>query len=104
MKIVNIVEKILNFNNQQKGKERSHMLASRPSNLACVAKVSERKVSDHLNLKILSPKQILQRLPISLAQVKEVIHLKTLQIIYSLQRAKDITEKVYNNILNSIML
>ena len=28
------------------------------------------KVSDHPNLKILSPKQMLQRLPITIAQVK----------------------------------
>ena len=36
-----------------------------PSMLAGVA-----KVSDHSNLKILSPKQMLQRLPLALAQVK----------------------------------
>ena len=36
-----------------------------PSMLARVA-----KVSDHSNLKILSPKQILQGLPIAIAQVK----------------------------------
>ena len=36
----------------------------------CVAKVSNFKVSDHSNLKILRPKQMLQRLPIALAQVK----------------------------------
>ena len=35
-----------------------------------VAKVSDRKDSDHANLKILTPKQMLQRLPIALAQVK----------------------------------
>ena len=35
------------------------------------------KVSGHTNLKILTPKQMLQRLPIELAQVKAVIHLKT---------------------------
>ena len=45
------------------------MLASRPSDLARVAKVfnhkvSNRNVSNHSNLKILSPKQMLQRLPI----------------------------------------
>ena len=34
------------------------------------ARTARDKVSDHLNLKILSPKQILQRLPIALAQVK----------------------------------
>ena len=38
---------IFSFNNQQKGKGRSRMLASRPSDLARVA-----KVSDHSNLKI----------------------------------------------------
>ena len=43
------------------------MLASRPSGLAHVAKVSDRKL-----LKILTPKQMLQRLPIALAQVKAV--------------------------------
>ena len=46
-KTINIAEKILNFNKQQKGKEL-------PSDLACVA-----KISDHSNLKILSPKQML---------------------------------------------
>ena len=80
-KIVKTVKKILNFNNQQKGKGRSRMLArvakisyrSHPSELARitrVAKVSNLKVSEHTNLKILTPKQMLQRLPIDLAQVK----------------------------------
>ena len=41
------------------------MLASRPWYLACIA-----KASDHSNLKILSLKQMLQRLSIALAQVK----------------------------------
>ena len=38
--------------------------------LSRLAKVSNRKVSDHSDLKILSPIQMLQRLPIALAQVK----------------------------------
>ena len=50
-------------------------------------------------LKKLTPKQIFQRLPIALAQVNEIR-----QIIYSLYRAKEITTKVYNNIMNSIEL
>ena len=74
-KIVNVVEKIFNFNNQQKGKGRSRMLTFRPSDLAHVAKVFDRKVSNHKvsnhsNLKILSPNQMLQRLSIVFAQVK----------------------------------
>ena len=57
-KIVNIIEKILEFNKQQKGK-------GLPSDLAFLAKVTNRK-----HIKILSPKQMLQRLSVALAQVK----------------------------------
>ena len=85
------------------------MLVSRPSDLARVANVSDCKVSDHSKLKILSRKQMFQRLPITLAQVKEGNTFENLlneirQIIYSLYRAKEITKKVYNNIMNSIKL
>ena len=67
------------------------------------------KVSDHSNLKILTPKQMLQRLPIALAQVKggntsEILLNEIRQVIYFLYRTKKITEKVYNNIMNSIKL
>ena len=60
-------------------------------------------------LKILTTKQMLQRLPIALAQVKagntsENLLNEIRQIIYSLYRAKEITKKVYNNIMNSIKL
>ena len=60
-------------------------------------------------LKILTPKQMLQRLPIALAQVKagntsENLLNEIRQIIYSLYQAKEITKKVYNNIMNSIKL
>ena len=53
------------------------------------ALVFSDKVSDHFNLKILTPKQILQRLPISLAQAKagnasENLLNEIREIIYSL--------------------
>ena len=85
-------------------KGKGHLLK-----LARVAKVSDRKVFDHTRLKILSPKQMLQRLPIALAQVKagntpETLLNKIRQIIFSLYRAKEITENVFNNIMNSIKL
>ena len=56
------------------------------------------KVSDHSNLKILSPKQMLQRLQIALAQVKESNTSENLlneirQSIYFLYRAKETTRK-----------
>ena len=79
--VINIAEKILEFNKQQKGS----------------------------GLKMLTPKQTLQILPITLAQVKagntsENILNEILQIIHSLYRAKEITKKVYNSIMSSINL
>ena len=58
-------------------------------------------------LKILIPKQMLQRLPIALAQVKASNNSESLlneirQIVYSLYQSKQITKKVYNNITKSI--
>ena len=58
-------------------------------------------------LKILTPNQMLKRLPIPLAQVKAGNNSESLlneirQIVYSLYRSKEITKKVYNNIINSI--
>ena len=52
---------------------------------------------------------MLQRLPIALAQVKAGNNSKSLlnkirQIVYSLYQSKQITKKVYNNIINSIQL
>ena len=62
---------------------------------------------NHSKLKILTPKQMLQRLPIALAQVKAGNNLESLlneirEIVYSLYQSKQITKKVYNNIIKSI--
>ena len=58
-------------------------------------------------LKILTPNQMLKRLPIALAQIKAGNNSDSLlneirQIVYSLYRSKEITKKVYNNIIKSI--
>ena len=57
--------------------------------------------------KILTHKQLLQRLPIALAQVKAGTNSESLlneirQLVYSLYQSKQITKKVYNNIIKSI--
>ena len=57
--------------------------------------------------KILTPNQMLKRLPIALTQVKAGNNSESLlneirQIVYSLYQSKEITKKVYNNIINSI--
>ena len=65
------------------------------------------KEQEGTGLKILTPNQMLKRLPIALAQIKAGNNSESLvneirQIAYSLYRSKEITKKVYNNIIKSI--
>ena len=58
-------------------------------------------------LKILTPKQFLQRLLIALTQVKAGNNSESLlneirQIVYSLYQSKEITKNIYNHIIESI--
>ena len=57
-------------------------------------------------LKTLTSKWILQRFPIALAQLKVANNSQSLlneirQIVYSFYQSKEITNKVYNNIIKS---
>ena len=67
------------------------------------------KATNGTGLIILTSKQMLQRLPIGLAQVKagntsEGLLNEIRQIVYSLYQSKQITKKVYNNVIKSIQL
>ena len=79
-KIVDIVELILNFNQQnQEGK----------------------------GLKILTPSQMLSRLPISLAQLKagnnsEKLKNEIRQLLYSLYRSKKLTKQIYKSLIDIV--
>ena len=79
-KIVNIVEKIFKFYEQnQQGQ----------------------------GIKILTPNQMLNRLPIALAQLQAGNNSNKLkneirQLLYSLYRSKNMTKQVYNNLINYI--
>ena len=91
------MKKTFDFNKKQKGKGRS-------SDLTPVAKVSNRKVFDHKHIKILTLKQTLQRLETVLAQVKSSYTTENLvneikQIMYFSYPEKEVTKKVYNNIM-----
>ena len=60
-------------------------------------------------LKILTPQQMFQRWPIALAQVKASNNSENLlneigKIVYSSYQSKEITKKVYNNIIKSMQL
>ena len=64
----------------------------------------KRLAKQGTGLKILILKQMLQRLPIVLAQIKEGNNSESLlneirKIVYSLHQSKEITKKVYNNII-----
>ena len=79
--IINIVEHILYFNQleQQQGS----------------------------GLKILTPNQMLSRLPITLAQLKagnnsEKLKNEIRQLLYSLYRSKKLTKKLYKNLIDII--
>ena len=81
-KIVEIVEEILKFNKQKKEGE---------------------------GIKILTPSQMLSRLPISLAQLQagnnsEKLKNEIRQLLYSLYRSKNITKQVYNNLMKPIWI
>ena len=70
-----------------------------------IASEAKHKAKYGIGFKILTPKQMPQRLPIALAQVKagntsENLLNEIRQIIYSLHQEKEITKKVYNNIMN----
>ena len=70
---------------------------------------AELKATKETGLKILTPKQMLKRLPIALAQVNSGDNSENLlneirQIVHSVYQSKEITVKVYNNIIKSVQL
>ena len=78
--IVEIVEEILKFNEQKQ---------------------------EGQGIKILTPNQMLSRLPISLAQLQAGNNSQKLkneirQLLYSLYRSKSMTKQVYNNLMKHI--
>ena len=80
--IVNFVEKILEFTNQNQNQEGQ-------------------------GLKILTPEQMLSRLTITLAQLKiednsEKLKNEVRQLLYSLYRSKKLTKTIYNNLIDTI--
>ena len=75
--------------------------------LECEEAAAERRNQQGEGVKILTPNQMLSRLPISLAQLKpgnnsEKLRNEIRQLLYSLYRSKDITKQVYNNLMKPI--
>ena len=69
-------------------------------------KFNEQKQSGK-GFTILTPTQMLRRIPITLAQLKAVNNSEKLkneirQLLYSLYRSKNMTKQVYNNLIKYI--
>ena len=68
---------------------------------------AERRNQQRKGIKILTPSQMLSRLPTSLAQLEvennsEKLKNEIRQLLYSLYRSKNITKQVYNNLMKPI--
>ena len=92
----NIVEKILDANKLLDISE-----------LESQSSPEQRRNQQGQGLKILTPKQMIIRLPILLAQLKagnnsEKLKNEIRQIVYSLCRSKNISKTSYNNLINAI--
>ena len=88
---------------------REMVLTAFKTGIFQVSKESQEGTGANEMLKILTPNQMFKRLPIALAQVKAGNNSESLlneirQIVYSSYQSKEITKKVYNNIINSIKL
>ena len=66
-----------------------------------------RQNQEGQELKMLTPEQMLSRLPISLAQLKagnnsEKLKNEIRQLLYSLYRSKQLSKTIYNSLINAI--
>ena len=67
----------------------------------------EESATEGKGLKILTPNQMLSRLPITLAQLKagnnsEKLKNTVRELLYSLYTSKKLTKNVYNNLINAL--
>ena len=112
-----LIEYILNFNNKTRPKIRiKKIIIKTAKNLydsrelvinAFKSRLFQLKSTTGTRLKILTPKQLLQRLQIVLAQAKAGNNSESLlneirKIVYSLYQSKEIAKYIYNNIVKSI--
>ena len=118
----NLLENMVQLNNKTRPKKRRKW--KKNNNFDCINALYEGleitlnafrsgifpiKATKGKGPKILTTKQMFQRLPIVLTQVKagdtsENLLNEIRQIIYSLYQAKEITKKLYNKIMNSTKL
>ena len=94
---------------QQKDKKKNHQktLKKKDDKKEQPKDVKKKKPTTGKGLKIMTPSQLITRLPILLAHVKAGNNSQKLkneirQIICSLYRSKNLSKTVYNHLINSI--
>ena len=73
--------------------------------LGVAESAAQRRKHKGQGIKILTPEQMLTRLPISLARLKsgnnsEKLKNEIRQLLYSLYRSKKLSKTIYNNLIN----
>ena len=104
IKILWLLKKIIKPNNKKADEQpdTTNMLE-----LESEESAEQRRNQQGKGLKILTPNQMLSRLPISLAQLKagnnsEKLKNEIRQLLYSLYRSKKLTKEIYKSLINII--
>ena len=97
-------EDIKNMSEEEKEIEKPDEIVRVVEMILEFSKIKQQKGQ---GIKILTPNQMLSRLPIALAQLQAGNNSNKLknemrQLLYSLYRSKNMTKQVYNNLMNYI--
>ena len=77
------------------------------SELESEESVAQRREHKRQGVRVLTPKQMISRLPVLLAQLQAVNNSEKLkneirQLLYSLYRSKTLSKTIYDNLINAI--
>ena len=98
-----LTEEIKKISNKEKEIEEPDVIVETVEEILRINKQEQQGQG----IKILTPNQMLSRLPISLAQLQagnnsEKLKNEIRQLLYSLYRSKNMTKQVYNNLIKPI--
>ena len=101
--MVDLENKIEDMSKNEIKNERLYDIVNTVEDITYVNKQSQ----EGQGLKILTPYQMLSRLPISLAQLKagnnsEKLKSEIRQLLFCLYRSKKLTKTIYKNLINTI--
>ena len=104
IKPLSLLQEIIKPNDKKRDKQRD---TTNMPELESEESAKQRRNQQGKGFKILTPNQMLSRLPISLAQLKagnnsEKLKNEIRQLLYSLYRSKKLTKEIYKSLINII--